>query len=290
MTTHFKRRLALLATGALAAGALAAPAVADGPAVETVTEEDLGPSDRPDDFEEDGYEAPDYEWYTPTHDDPLNTEDATYGFVAAPDHEATYGNGSFLFDVPAGERSWILTDQYGTGEWHGESDAKEGTLLADITTLSYSTFISEELPDGATQDADVVPSLQIMATPWVGLVFDPPSDQAEVGEWQHWDATEHPGWRGGGLSDATWAEVVEEFDEHRIGWAIGIAAGTWPGKNFHGYTDLLTIGVEGEQATMYNFEPFTVAKDDCKDDGWDELGFKNQGQCIRYVQTGDDSR
>lgn len=44
-------------------------------------------------------------------------------FVAAPDHEATYRNGSFLFDVPAGERSWTLTDQYGTGEWHGEPDA-----------------------------------------------------------------------------------------------------------------------------------------------------------------------
>lgn len=31
-------------------------------------------------------------------------------------------------------------------------------------------------------------------------------------------------------------------------------------------------------------------KNDCKNGGWDEYGFKNQGQCIRFVNTGKDSR
>jgi hypothetical protein len=31
-------------------------------------------------------------------------------------------------------------------------------------------------------------------------------------------------------------------------------------------------------------------KDDCKDGGWDDFGFRNQGQCIRFVNTGQDSR
>lgn len=31
-------------------------------------------------------------------------------------------------------------------------------------------------------------------------------------------------------------------------------------------------------------------KDDCKDGGWENFGFRNQGQCIRYVNTGQDSR
>ncbi len=31
-------------------------------------------------------------------------------------------------------------------------------------------------------------------------------------------------------------------------------------------------------------------KNDCKKGGWQEFGFKNQGQCIRYVNTGKDSR
>ena len=31
-------------------------------------------------------------------------------------------------------------------------------------------------------------------------------------------------------------------------------------------------------------------KDQCKDGGWESYGFANQGQCVRYVQTGKDSR
>ncbi|TVP54381.1 MAG: hypothetical protein EA351_13345 [Gemmatimonadales bacterium] len=31
-------------------------------------------------------------------------------------------------------------------------------------------------------------------------------------------------------------------------------------------------------------------KDQCKDGKWQELGFRNQGQCVRFVETGRDSR
>ncbi len=30
--------------------------------------------------------------------------------------------------------------------------------------------------------------------------------------------------------------------------------------------------------------------DDCRDGGWQALEFRNQGQCIRFVNTGKDSR
>ena len=33
-----------------------------------------------------------------------------------------------------------------------------------------------------------------------------------------------------------------------------------------------------------------VTKDDCKDGGWEQYGFKNQGQCVRFIETGKDSR
>lgn len=32
------------------------------------------------------------------------------------------------------------------------------------------------------------------------------------------------------------------------------------------------------------------SKDQCKDGNWEGLGFKNQGQCLRFVNTGQDSR
>ena len=33
-----------------------------------------------------------------------------------------------------------------------------------------------------------------------------------------------------------------------------------------------------------------TTKDDCKRGGWEDHGFRNQGQCIRFVNTGQDSR
>ncbi|MGQ0702538.1 MAG: TolB family protein [Gemmatimonadales bacterium] len=33
-----------------------------------------------------------------------------------------------------------------------------------------------------------------------------------------------------------------------------------------------------------------VSKEQCKNGGWEGLGFRNQGQCLRYVETGKDSR
>jgi len=58
--------------------------------------------------------------------------------------------------VPAGERSWIMTDQCGIGAWHGEPDAKEGTRLDEITTLAYSVSIGQD-------SSQLIPSMQIMA-------------------------------------------------------------------------------------------------------------------------------
>jgi hypothetical protein len=37
-------------------------------------------------------------------------------------------------------------------------------------------------------------------------------------------------------------------------------------------------------------QPDPVTKDDCKKGGWEAFGFRNQGQCIRFIETGKDSR
>ena len=229
-----------------------------------ITETDLGPSDRPAGFP-DSHLVPEEDWYTPTHDaSPLNTDGATYGFVTGPNDTGTLGHGSFLFDVPAGERSWILTDKYGTGEWHGTDNEKTGSRLDSITTLSYSTYISDTYPGGAVQTASVVPSMQIMAQDQSGvflpLIFDPPSGSALTGEWQEWDALNQPGWRTEGWAPcsfpdgSTWSTVLSSCPDAKVLWAIGVAAGTWPSPDFHGYTDLLKIGVNGTVNT-YDFEP-----------------------------------
>lgn len=38
------------------------------------------------------------------------------------------------------------------------------------------------------------------------------------------------------------------------------------------------------------FEAIAASKDDCRTGGWEASGFANQGQCIRFVETGQDSR
>ena len=35
---------------------------------------------------------------------------------------------------------------------------------------------------------------------------------------------------------------------------------------------------------------FPETKEDCMDGGWEAFGFKNQGQCVRFIETGQDSR
>jgi hypothetical protein len=38
------------------------------------------------------------------------------------------------------------------------------------------------------------------------------------------------------------------------------------------------------------FQANPLTKDDCKDAGWEIYGFRNQGQCVRFIETGEDSR
>jgi hypothetical protein len=56
-----------------------------------------------------------------------------------------------------------------------------------------------------------------------------------------------------------------------------------------GYYDNVVVDVVGD-VTVYDFEPTPMTKDDCKDNGHEDFGFANQGQCIRFVETGKDSR
>ena len=59
------------------------------------------------------------------------------------------------------------------------------------------------------------------------------------------------------------------------------------------YVDIrMVFGAEGDE--RFDWTRFYVmtglSKDDCKDGGWQALGFTNQGRCIRFIETGKDSR
>ncbi|GAB2756574.1 hypothetical protein GCM10027020_05890 [Nocardioides salsibiostraticola] len=45
-----------------------------------------------------------------------------------------------------------------------------------------------------------------------------------------------------------------------------------------------------DNTALVTASPSPATKDDCKKGGWESYGFSNQGQCIRFVNTGQDSR
>ena len=58
------------------------------------------------------------------------------------------------------------------------------------------------------------------------------------------------------------------------------------------YVDIrMVFGDEGHTDERFDWTRFYVlTKDACQAGDWEALGFRNQGQCVRYVETGRDSR
>ncbi len=138
------------------------------------------------------------------------------------------------------------------------------------------------------------------------LVFEPiyNTNQGPLvsGQWQTWNA-----YAGGNAiwwssqpipgvcafnCFVTWNTILASNPDATILGGFGVNQGSGnPGLD--SAVDFLKIGVAGDTIT-YNFEPYKVAtsKDDCKNGGWqtvtraDGSGFKNQGDCIQYVNTG----
>lgn len=94
----------------------------------------------------------------------------------------------------------------------------------------------------------------------------------------------------------TWAEVVTAYPNagfHATNTANGIilkVGSTWSGSFF---ADAVAVGVNGS-TTTFDFEPYDVAGTtaECLKGGWqgvtraDGSTFKNQGDCVSYVQNG----
>jgi hypothetical protein len=137
-------------------------------------------------------------------------------------------------------------------------------------------------------------------------VFEPVYNTAQgavvSGQWQTWDA-----YNGGqaiwwstkpipGVCDfncfVTWDTIVLNNPNATILGGFGVNQGSG-NPNLDVNVDALTIG-SGDSCITYNFDPYRVAssKDDCKNGGYNSVRdaqgnpFKNQGQCIQFVNTG----
>ncbi|HEX8748539.1 MAG TPA: hypothetical protein VF717_15315, partial [Pyrinomonadaceae bacterium] len=185
-----------------------------------------------------------------------------------------------------------------------------GTSLSSINAISYWTYRDTT----STAPANQVPALNIEVDVnglsvdggYTVLVFEPVynTNQGAVvpGEWQDWDAfaggtatwwssKEIPGVCAFSCY-ATWSQIVEANPNAVIIGGFGVNQGGGnPGLIAN--ADNLSLGYN-DSCVTYDFEPYRVAatKDDCKAGSWnsfkraDGTSFKNQGQCIQYVNTG----
>lgn len=157
-----------------------------------------------------------------------------------------------------------------------------GVPLADLTTLTYSTYRT-------SGSASLAPSFQINVdydgtggtyTGWQGrLVFEPylTGTSPSTGVWETWDALAGSAkwWATGAPGNAfcpmavpcTWAQVLSFFPSATIHpnvlySGLGFkAGGGWAG-GFDGNVDNFTIGVLGSNDT-YDFEPETACTTTC---------------------------
>lgn len=217
---------------------------------------------------------------------------ATGAFVTGPSIPPL-GAGSFEMNTP------LATDK---GTLFNYDHV--GTRLADISSIGYTTYRDP----ASTAPAVQLPSVNIevdfngpgVAGGFTSLVFEPvynPDEGAiQSGVWQTWSGIPGIWWSTRAINGCAvppcyqpWSDIVAANPNATILGGFGVNQGSGSG-GLIAATDALMLGVNGAR-WVYNFEPFRtpVTKDDCKNGGWQSLRaadgspFRNQGQCIKYV-------
>lgn len=163
-----------------------------------------------------------------------------------------------------------------------EIDLEETTTLGDLESLSYR----------ALRDAGADPqiaSINITTLPWTGTyVYEPVYDTSGnpvTGEWETWDAfSDTARWWNTGDRDTflTWEDIIEGNEDAPV-WRMVVSQGS-NNPGLESYVDFVEV-----DGVTYDFAPADddpEDKDMSKNDGWQDFDFRNQGQCIRFVNTG----
>jgi hypothetical protein len=232
----------------------------------------------------------------PTNEWVLYTRNAGNGAFRTGPGSPPLGVGSFETVTPTGADKVYLFNYEHTG-----------TELEDINQMSYSTYRTS----GAV--ANQLPAINIQvdvngAAPggFTTLVFEPVYNTGQQtiqdGIWQTWDAYnggQAIWWSSNPIPGApnrdtfvTWNTILANNPDAVIIGGFGINQGSG-NPALTAATDALNIGYN-DFCITYNFDPYRVATSAaaCKNGGWQTLRradgspFRNQGDCIQYVNTG----
>jgi len=221
---------------------------------------------------------------------------STSSFILGPGNPPI-GVGSFEVQTP------LVTDKVTLFNYD-----HVGTPLNDITAIAYSTY-RDPTSTGPTYQ---LPSINIeidkngggfTAGDYATLVFEPIYNPAQgsvvPGQWQDWN-----GYLGGNaMWWATrpiggcmvppcympWSYIVANNPDATILGGFGVNQGSGS-AGLTASSDALKI-THGVVCVTYDFEPFR-STNECKKGGWETMRradgtpFKNQGDCVSYVNTG----
>ena len=180
------------------------------------------------------------------------------------------------------------------------------TRLADITELSYDTKqVSASFAEGDASYQLVVCLDGVVGTTCNGFttfVYEPYENGVVAPlAWQSWDVDSGQFWSSRSYSNGTCTVVagaggapfytlaaLQTACPNAVAIGFGVNVGTF-NPSYNVYTDLVNFN-----GTTYDFEPFFVPTNgnQCKNGGWqsrtraDGSAFKNQGDCIQYVNNG----
>lgn len=155
----------------------------------------------------------------------------------------------------------------------------------DINACEASVFSASASGSGVTNqflsvdDGMSVQSANIPTNGSSAEIFVGPFSMDTLVSWNVFGGGERdydqPLWNGYGTANFSADIAAYAASQGGFGWVLSGVNDTNP---FVNWNDVLVLGC------------FPEVIDDCKKGGWDIYGFKNQGQCVRYVETGRDSR
>jgi hypothetical protein len=232
------------------------------------------------------------------------------GWTAMPPGADTRPGGAVNFVVdstaPAGVGALQLTTDATTTSKAQYMHATN-TPLANVTELSYWTKQVSASFAGGDPSYQLVVCLGgvtgVTCNGFTTFVFEPYQNGVVVNnEWQQWDVDAGQFWSsrtasgggtcnvvagGGGAPFYTLADLKANCPNAVVaGFGVNIGSNN---PSYNVYTDLFNFN-----GTTYDFEPYEVAttKDQCKNGGHNNVtradgsSFKNQGDCIQYVNNG----
>ena len=226
------------------------------------------------------------------------------------------GTVSFVSDSSAPLGSGALSLVTGASTASPSQDKAQymhttNTPLNDVSTLSYYTkqisasfeagLPSYQLPTclyGVTSTG-CVPSPNTNGKSFTTFVYEPYVNEGNAAVqhnvWQKWNVSAGKFWstRTEGILTASQGTYTYDLNQLKAGFpnAVVVGFGVNVGSNNPNYNTETDAFVFND--VTYDFEPnltFPTNKDQCKKDGWKTFtggDFKNQGNCVSYVQRND---